>query len=408
MLAACAFAAIILTLGADAQLPVQIRFADASAQSQLDAELVGLAQGRLEYQASGQRHTAKLEELSQIRFSDAQPLETAGIEFRVRLIDQSVIPCRSVRSAGNTTVLSTAVSRAIECPTKLISAIQIGVLDEAETAAWQKLSENELTADILVLRRPGSKLERIEGIVLKIDGEAVEFDFSGQVITVPLNKLAGLRTFTTQRAEPATALARITDTSGHVWPVADPAAMSINLTADSSSLELTLAVGLKVAFPADNVQRLDLDFGAGRTLYLTELEGTFSSPEEPFGIGESLTPSAALGPKNFTYTPPDSRQQIPSLLFSGGGSATYRIPEGFTQLTGDVLLAPSGPYTSPCRVMVRLDNQSIWEARVSPAEPSAKIDLELKPDQRLELVVEPQGKEPVGAAVLMRGLRLLK
>ncbi len=307
---------------------------------------------------------------------------------------------------GNATVFLVA-GTLISVPTNTVKSVRVGELTDQEQEQWEAISSSELSADVLVLRRPAEKLERIEGIVLQVDTASVRFDFSGQEIDVPVSKLAGFRTFTTREPELTQPTVIVHDIAGNYWPASSVALKADSAESDASGLDVELVCGADVELPLASIQALD--FSVGRSKLLSDLPGDYTVDNK----GVSWLPNEALvasvlRPRPTFFRPDDSRAELSVIQFPSGGSAKYRLPSGFVKLAGSVMLMKTGTAMVPCNVAIRLNNTVAWESRLTSASTQAEFAVEVQPDQLLELRVVPVGGVPLGGEVQFINVRLSK
>lgn len=389
------FLALILMVAA---APVELQWTSGE-RTQSDFHRV--AAGEIELSAAGELQRVPVTEISRLNFSNPAAVDPRKRSTQVTLIDGTSILCKHITSDGQTASLMLTSGIVIETPNNLLASVRLSELTPEQHEKWGELCDSEnsqLSADIVVLLRPGNALESIEGVVLKITEEAVSFDFGGQTIDIPLEKLAGLRTFTTQKPLDTKVIAEIQDIAGNRW-----FATGLGSSDDAASLEFTLQCGLAIALPVELLQ--SIDFSIGRARFLSECEILQSSSGQ-FAVAVSGA-RELFGARPIAYHFEDSRDSVPSIQIGGRGSATYRIPEGFQRLQGAVLMAPTERST-PCQVIIRIENKTVWEATLSEPGRSNSIDIPVESDQRLELAVEPVSASAVGNFVVWHGLRLLK
>lgn len=315
----------------------------------------------------------------------------------VQLQDGSRIQPQLVQGDGQSVNMELDAGFTVPVRASHIHSIQLQALTPAQQTQWEAVLDSRISADTLVLVRSAESIDKIEGVIGGISSDFVQFEFSGQKLNAPRNKLAGLRYFSP--SGPASEIACVvTDVLGNSWN----AAQVVSLT-DQRELELTLACGEKVGLPLELVHLLD--FSQGSQAYVAELPVLGQGRKAAIELGIPLPGSDQLFGAQPVMLP---KTNGPSLKFLGSGWASYRIPPKYTRLSGIVYLSPSGNHFTPCKVQVQLENEVIWEQQLTDLSQRLELSVPIEPDKRLRFEVEPQGSFPVGDVVIWQELRLLK
>ncbi|GAB5404755.1 MAG: hypothetical protein Aurels2KO_29860 [Aureliella sp.] len=377
---------------------VQITLSENPGGGTAAGKLVEIAQSQVVVESQRGRQKFDTDQIARIKMNDAAGSATqdAGDSGIATFIDGNQLLIDQIRTNGRTSTLSVAGSE-IETASNLIAAVRLGQLTDDQQASWQEIASSELSSDILVLRRPAGKLERIEGIILGVGEEGVEFDFSGTTLTVPFQRLAGMRMFSAQESENSPPVATVATTSGSL------VASKIELSENEGSINLTLPCGVELSLPLSLIA--EIDFQSSRSMGLHLVDGNFEPAPAPLGI--ELASSADLLPRMTTQRIPDSAREINCLRFFGGGAATFRIPSGFQLITGSVKLASQKAGTD-CRVRILVDSKPALETTLHPSDVETDFSIPVREDQRLEFRVLPASSIPTGATVIVKSPTLLK
>ncbi len=393
-------------------------------QAPYSAHVLSISAAGVELESGGKPAVIPLDKLRRLSF--AKPVagqSTSGhsnAAQQVTLRDGSQFRYQTFSLAGGNASFELESDSALKLPAAAVEHVQLQQLTPPQWTQWQAIVQSRATADRLVLIRSADALEKLEGIVSAVDADAVSFDFSGQVIDAPLAKLAGLCLFSASPANSdgsegarAKLSAIVHDRSGNRWMAA-----AIALPKNSQRVELQLMSGATVALPLE--QMSEIDFSSGSTQYLADMQPLArSSKNSAAGSGESTSGTLPLGltvagADNLFGARSRSVRELgrvtmgPSLEFIGSGSITYRIPEGFTRLRGEVELAPSGNRFTPCQVSVLLENEVIWQERLSETGRRWTVDVPVVADGRLRIEVSTDAQTAVGDIVLWHELRLEK
>ncbi len=376
------------------------------AQTQLPAyraELVHLSPESLQVQRGSEQLDIALENLVTVRFPDNSPSpDQRQAPVRLTLRDGSRLSGSQFSSDGQDASLVLASGARVTIPTRQLLDAQFRDLEDEQKTQWSAIVQSRITADMVVLLRPDGILNKIEGIISGISPDAVSFEFSGQSIDVPLAKLAGLRFFASGSQPEAQLTAIVRDAVGNRWM-----ASRLRSSPSGEGLSMSLRCGVQIELPLSQLQ--EIDFSSGSIQYLADLEPLRRESRSRFTLGiEIAGAETVFGPRRVPASKPSEVGSGPGLKFFGSGSATYRIPEGFSKLVGRVELAPDGNKFSPCRVQVWLENQVLWEKRLASTGMPESVALAIEGDKRLRLVVEAEADAPVGDVVLWHELRLVK
>jgi hypothetical protein len=306
----------------------------------------------------------------------------------------------------------------VTLPISAVHRVQMSPLSEPQQTQWQAIAESRIAADIVVLIRSPEALEKLEGVISRVTPEVVSFDFGGQNIDAPLAKLAGVRFFTNastagtrpRSGDGATAVGPLTaivvDRSGNRW-----FASRLSLPRGSALLEMNLQCGASLVLPVEHLR--EIDYSSGSMQYLAELEPLKREAMDRLQMGVEIPGAKGLveglfGARLQDLRRPGSAVQGPSLEFLGSGAVEYRVPADFSRLVGGVELRPSGSRFTACQVTVKLDNQVLWQQRLSELGQVWPIDVPVKSDGRLRIEVAAETLTPVGDVVLCHELRVVK
>ena len=263
---------------------------------------------------------------------------------------------------------------------------------------WKSFVESQVSSDMLVLVRSDDSLDKIEGLIGKVTSEFVSFDVDGQSVEAPRDKLAGIKCFSSDTAIlPLAGVVR--DVHRNEWIIA-------SITSEGDACTLKLNCGESVTLRLSDVTEIDLSYGNSR--YVADIEPIERTSLPRFELAIELTDAAKLFGARPIQPTSGLGLKGPSLEFVGAGSATYRVPAGFTKLVGTVELKPGGQAFMACRAAVMLENKVLWEHNFERTRHPQEISLTVESDKRLRLVVESKANYPLGDIIVWNQLRLLK
>lgn len=397
-------------------------------QAPYPANVLSISAAGVELQSGDKTSLVPLDKLRRLNFAKPAGSQRSGgssnAAQQVTLRDGSQFRYQSFSLSGGIARFELDSETALTLPAATVLHVQLQQLTPPQWTQWQAIVQSRATADRLVLIRSADALEKLEGIVSAVNADAASFDFGGQAIDAPLAKLAGLCLFSATPASgsaggsvdegsQAKLSAIVHDRSGSRWM-----ATAISLPRDSQRVEIQLLAGATVVLPLEQLS--EIDFSSGSTQYLADLQPlSRSSMKNAAGSGESVSGALPLGlavagaeelfgPRSRTVRELGRMTLGPSLEFVGSGSISYRIPAGFTRLRGEVELTPSGNRFTPCQVSVLLENEVIWQERLSETGRRWSVDVPIVADGRLRIEVAVEAQTPVGDIVLWHELRLVK
>lgn len=370
------------------------------------AEFLEFTGNAVKIQQAGQAREIPLEQLMRLRnlpAPAAQPKNDSPIEIELR--DGSLVGGTELLSNGTQVSITTPLGP-LAFPSKAVTACKFRTLSAALEPQWKSLVESQVTADMLILVRSDEALDKIEGLIGKITNEAVTFEIDGQSVEAPRTKLAGIKYFSSDNRLNALA-GVVRDVHGNQWIVSSITSTPVAAApASAGRCKLQLTCGESVELPLSALAEIDLSYGNMR--YLADIDPLERTSKPRLELGIELPESNQLfGPRR-VVTQGKSGLGGPSIEFVGAGTATFRVPNGFTKLVGRVELNPGGRAFVACRAAVMLENKVLWEHVFEATRQPQEISLPIESDKRLRLIVESQSPQPVGDTVTFHQLRFMK
>ena len=357
--------------------------------------------------ANGKEQTIALSQIRKLIFATRtvdKPVALPEPATIAVLSDGSQFACKQITFDGSSVVCQIDDQRSHKLETSVITSCQFQTLSAAQQTQWQAIVASRLSSDILVLIRSPEALDKIEGLIQRIEPQIVKFDFAGQAIDAPRAKLAGIRFFS---KNPALAGnkggAIVREKNGATWMAQSVSAKDLSMKA---AIEVKLLCGSQIEIPIASVAEIDFSFG--NMQFLAELEPLERATQKRI-VGPELPEFNELfGPQVLFASEGDAATMGPGLQFLGAGSIVFRIPDGFQRLLGSVELSPDGPRFVPCRIRIfQEERQLVEKTLMDPRQPVA-IDLAIEAGKRLKLVVDTDVDQPVGNVVLWKQLRFAK
>lgn len=366
-------------------------------QTTYRAGFAGFTGNAINVQANEARKVA-FENILRLRFVDAkagQPKSES--EMTVELRGGSRILARELISDGkNITV--TSGSGPLTVSSKSVSTCLFGRLSPELLPQWKSFVDSQVSSDMLVLTRSEDSLDKIEGLIGKVTPEFVSFDVDGQVVEAPREKLAGIKYYSAN-SDLGSVAGVVRDVHRNEWIIS-------SITSTGDTCELKLNCGETVTLPIADLVEIDLSYGNSR--YIADIEPLERTSVPRFELAIELADASKLFGARRVESASGPGLKGPSLEFVGAGSATYRVPVGFSKLVGTVELKPGGQAFMPCRAAVMLENKVLWEHNFDATRQPQEVSLSVESDKRLRLVVESKADHPLGDIVIWNQLRLLK
>lgn len=377
-----------------AQIPAKAELI--SGQS-ISGKILSISETGVEFQTAQATRDLPIEELRNLQLEDRSNSPDVA-PHEVQLIDGTSFACAQI-SVADQKLSALLGTQQVEFALPSLMRIRISALSQEQAKAWETISNSAVDSDVAVLIRKTGALTKIEGIVESIDQEVLRFDFDGS-IDVPFEKVAGVRFYNGQDKSLPKALCELSDIAGNVF-------MFTSLSSKGASLAGTLGSGDSLEIPWDRVQKID--YSLANMQYLAEVELVRNSAPQVFNFeGLDLGEADLFGVQVVAARWTPGKTVGPSLSFLGPGEALYRIPEGFSQLQGTVMLKPSGNKFSPVEVDIAAEGKIVWEETLETTNVPKSFSLKVTGGQRLRLRVQSIGAFPTGNVVLWQEPKLTK
>ncbi|MFN3190635.1 MAG: hypothetical protein ACE361_08940 [Aureliella sp.] len=350
-----------------------------------------LSETELQFQAGSERKTIPIKRVKSLRRESQTTVEVdQGSErtsLTLRLNGGSIVRVESVQMEDS----KLRCQPGLEVPVSAVKSLRFGNLTEEQEEQWGTYSQTELSSDLLVIKQSSGALTKIDGIVNSIGGEAVEFEFSGQTIPVPLAKIAAVRFYSTEKANVAVA-GVVKDLEGNEFAISSASSSS------QDELQLALAGGGRYVLPLAKLARVD--FGLGNSKSLTEIPFDITATASELSAALPSLSNISVGRARVVPAPKlPGAAQGPVLEVLGDCQLTFSTLGSFTKLTGGVQMVANNSYFTPCRVEILLESKSVWETVLDEPKSMQRFEIPIPPDNRLSLRVVPLDKSAVGTRV---------
>lgn len=343
----------------------------------------------------------------------------------IELVDGSKLLATtySVRSASAS--IGLVGGAAVEIPTRSIHSVRFRQQDAQLAQQWREIVAAPHTSDLIVVRKTSMRtieegeaepktvtetaLDELDGTLLNVGADSVNFDFEGDKIDVKREKVEGLVYYHPVRRELPAAICRLFGANGSQWKL-----KSLALAGDK--LALVTVAGVDVSLPLAAVAKID--FSVGNIADLIEIEPDTGDGEpvvslQPvamtakFGRMFKVSKSPPLGADGFKIA---GKRYSTGLSLHSPATLVYRVPEGFCKLhavagVDDSIVAP-GEFV----FQVLGDGKEIFrhECTGSDSRGPVVVNLDLTGVRRISLVLDPADGQDIGDQLNLCDARLTK
>ncbi|WP_146582111.1 glycosyl hydrolase family 98 [Neorhodopirellula pilleata] len=323
--------------------------------------------------------TIPLENASRIDFSHSSlpPLPTV-----VELRSGSKIRVSQVTWDGDDLKLTPSRQAPLTLPVARLRSIRYRTGNPATDTTWLGWNEDARRGDRLAVRRDEKTLDSIDGTVVGIGPQTVQFEMAGNTIAAPIAKLEGiLFSSTNPNAESPADPIRVVDTSGSQYLAA-----SVRLAPESEHLDIQLPGQIGHSIPLDQVMSIGF---AGGVLRLVEAEVASSR----FLAGQNSDAFPAWMQNWFEpRAGEEGSDDSDVVLMRSPSEIRFRIPEGYEKLKVAVRRHPEVDWFLPVGVEVLTDEEVVWSATLEDRE-SLGLELELGDARTVTLRTSSIGRE---------------
>jgi hypothetical protein len=304
----------------------------------------------------------------------------------------------------------------LDIPNRLIRSLRFRRQDDELQKQWNAIAAAESSGDQLVVRKvSGEKeeeaaasvvLDQLEGVVHAVTPRTVTFEFDGDRIDVPLEKVEGVLFRQRQSGPAPDPICRVEDSLGGEWNV-----RSIQFVDGTLTLETVSA--LRAELPWNRV--VEVDFTAGNLVYLSDLKPA-SVEWRPYLLTPATPPALA---KWFSLR----RDQLidGSVLTLGGESfekglaihsrtlISYRLTKEFRRFQARTGVDERFRGTANLQLVITGDDRILLSREVRGSDPPFDIDLDMSGVRRLKVLVDfGQDRSDAGDHLLLCNARLTK
>ena len=355
--------------------------------SQIRGELTAISDQEVTVTVDQQAQTVASEQLQSIIFSKATATVPDGNTMTVRLHDGSTLMAQSVLATATNARITISEDVSYRLNSDSLSSIQFKPLTEQAQQDYDAILDAESAGDVLIVLRPSGAIDELEGIIERIDDQAVTFNFDGDRIPVELTKLAGVKLLQPGSLKVLPTACSLTDLNGNVWRARD-----FSLNAEENTLTFETGMGDEISLKQDQIQKLQ--FASTNVVYLSDLTPE-SSQWTPYLSGRLIRNRL-----NQLYSPAKDRSAnggeivIGQQQFSKGLSLrsktilTYRLTEEFKtlQLTAGLAMETKG--RGNIDLIILGDNKQLFQDAIEDPGDIRQLELDITGIRRLSITVD--------------------
>jgi hypothetical protein len=415
-------AAALIALAA-AAAPGQIATVTPLAGDPVTGQLVQLTGEQVVAQAGGASKKFSASDLLAVEFAAEKVSDKPAVW--IELLDGSKLLAATytVQAGKASLVLIGGVT--VEIPTRSIYTVRFRQQDAQLAQQWREIVAAPHSSDLIVVRKTSMRtiedgdaepktvtetaLDELDGTLLDVLPDSVNFEFDGDKIDVKREKIEGLVYYHSVRRELPPGVCRLIDAAGSQWTL-----KSLELAGDK--LAIVSAAGASATLPVASVSKLD--FSVGNIADLTELEPDTGDGEpvvslQPvamtakFGRMFRVSKSPPLGADGFKI---GGKSYSTGLSLHSPATLVYRVPEGFRKLhavagVDDSIVAP-GEFA----FQILGDGKEMFrhECGGSDSRGPVVINLDLTGIRRISLVLDPADGQDIGDQLNLCEARLTR
>jgi hypothetical protein len=329
-------------------------------------------------------------------------------EVWVELLDGSRLCGDGYTAAAGQAKVELTSGQTVTIATRAIKSVRFRPQDAALAGQWREILESQATGDMVVVRKTSTRpveegdntatvaevaLDQLEGTILDVSPESVQFEFDSEKIDVRREKLEGIVYYHPARREFSPPACKLVDVGGSAWSI-----KSLELA--DGRLKGSTVGGVQIDFPLAAVAKID--YSVGNVFFLADLE-----PDT--GGGD---PAVSLQPAAMTFKfgrmfgvrakPPlgAASFQIKGAKYDSGlslhspASLVYRVPEGVRWLRAMAGVDDSVVVPGRFDLVVLGDGKELFRHSFSADQrgPLA-LDLDISGVRRVTIALDPDGQD---------------
>jgi hypothetical protein len=242
-------------------------------------------------------------------------------------------------------------------------------------------------------------------VALGVSADQVEFEFDGQTIQAPKDRLLGVVWFRKESADVLPGVA-IETVDGSRWNATEW--KWDRNDGDSGTLALQTSSGVSHRLRYDQLARID--FGTSSITWLADIPALQSSTQSRLGIdaarGSGASATVELSPL-WTSRIADATKSR-DLLFLNDGFYETRVPTGCDRFLATLVRPNEEGLRAELSVELWQEDQQVVQQTIGPDQSELPLEAMVAPGKKLQLRIRTQGAIQAGNAVLWSQARFLK
>jgi hypothetical protein len=331
----------------------------------------------------------------------------------IDLVDGSKLAATGYTAADGTSQIPIGSRPPIEIPTRAIQTIRFRQQPPELADQWREIASSKATGDLIVTRKTSMRtveqgeneprtvteqaLDQLEGTLLTVTDDSVQFEIDGEKVPVRREKLEGLVYYHAAKRELAQPICRLIEAGGSTWLLRDVQLADGRLTAITTG-------NISLNLPAGAISKID--FSVGNVAFLSDLEADSGAGE----IAVSLQPAAMSYKFSRVFQvrsrPPMGADsfRIAGRKFDNGLSLhsplklVYRVPDGFRKFIAVAGVDDSVVAPGHFNLIVSGDGKELARQAFNSDQPRQAIPLELDLNgiRRVTIALEAADGQDIG------------
>jgi NPCBM/NEW2 domain-containing protein len=297
-------------------------------------------------------------------------------------------------------VASTETTTNIAVHTKYVADFRLKPLNETLAKQWNEIRKLKLPDDVLVvIKRDGTSLDYIEGVLGEITDDRIEFKIDGEPNRVDRAKVAGVIYSRPNQARQSAPRFNLRGNSGLSAGVVE-----VQMQKDGF-VTLTTPSGASFRWPLDDLEAAD--YSSDKVMYLSDIDPASQSWSPLVGLPAGVTLAAQYGEPRRNHSafgdslslqvkdknsqpgqPGVVRSFDKGLALRSHTELVYRFPEGFNRFIALAGIEPATASTGNVRLTLLADDHSIFDAEIAGDESPQSIDVPIVGVKRLKIIVD--------------------